>query len=286
MKRAKRTIVILSLALASCRASIANPTLTPQTVSVRILVTTSTAPLLRDLVAAYAPAGAMIVLDSTEAEWQTVYQQVRSGLAPFALTSYLPSEAPLWAAPIGQDGIAIIVHPDNPITALSVDELRRIFQGRATSWAAWGGPEAPITLISREDGADTRLAFDALVMAGQAVSPAARLALSSARMVELVASDPLAIGYVSMAFVDQRVRAVPVRVSEEEEAVLPTPQTVSEGRYPLRTPLLVVGAQPPDEDSFAYRWFVWMQSAEGQAVIGRRYGTLPLADLRQEALEG
>ena len=286
MKRAKRTIVILSLALASCRASIADPTLTPQTVNVRILVTTSTAPLLRDLVAAYAPAGTVIALDSTEAEWQTVYQQVQSGQVPFALTSYLPPEATLWAAPIGQDGIAVIVHPDNPITALSVDELRRIFQGRATSWAAWGGPEAPITVISREDGADTRLVFDALVMAGQATAPAARLALSSARVVELVAGDPLAIGYVSMAFVDRRVRAVPVRASQGEEAVLPTPQMVSEGRYPLRTPILVVGAQPPEEDSFAYRWFVWMQSAEGQAVIGRRYGTLPLTDLHQEALEG
>lgn len=286
MKRAKRTIVILSLALASCRASIAEPTLTPQTISVRILVTTSTAPLLRDLIAAYTPTGTVMVLDSVEAEWQTVYQQVQTGQAPFALVSFLPAESTLWAAPIGQDGLAIIVHPDNPVPALRVDDLRRIFQGRAVSWAAWGGPDAPIAVISRENGADSRLAFDALVMGGQATTPTARLALSSARVVELVASDPQAIGYVSMAFVDQRVRVVPVKAAQEEEAVLPTPQTVSQGRYPLRTPLLIVGAQPPDADSFYYRWFVWMQSAEGQAVIGRRYGMLPLADLEQEALEG
>jgi len=286
LKRAKRTIVILGLALASCRASIADPTLTPQTVSVRILVTTSTSPLLRDLVEAYTSGATVIALDSVEAEWQTVYQQVLAGQAPFALTTYLAPEAPLWAAPIGQDGIAIIVHPDNPVSALSVEELRRIFQGRATSWAEWGGPDAPITVVSREPGADTRLAFDTLVMDGAATAPAARLALSSARMVELVAGDPLAIGYVSMAFVDRRVRAVPVRVAQGEDAVLPTPQTVSQGSYPLRTPLLVVGVSPPAEGSFYYDWFAWMQSPAGQAVIGQRYGTLSLAELGQLPQEG
>ncbi|GAB4418386.1 MAG: hypothetical protein Kow00106_14350 [Anaerolineae bacterium] len=286
MKRAKQTIVILSLALASCRASIADPTLTPQTVSVRLLVTTSTAPLLRDLVEAYASATTVIALDSVEVEWQTAYERVLAGQAPFALTTYLAPDAHLWAAPIGQDGIAIIVHPDNPVSALSLADLRHIFQGRAASWSAWGGPDAPIAVISREDGADTRLAFDALVMDGAATTPAARLALSSARMVELVAADPLAIGYVSMAFVDRRVRAVPIQVAAGEEAVLPTPQTVSEGSYPLRTPLLIVGAQPPAADSFYYEWFAWMQSPAGQAVIGQRYGTLASGEQSQPAQEG
>jgi phosphate transport system substrate-binding protein len=286
LKRAKQTIVILSLALASCRASVADPTLTPQTVNVRILVTTSTAPLLRDLVEAYSSVGTVIALDSVEVEWQTAYQRVLAGQAPFALTTYLAPETGLWAAPIGQDGIAIIVHPDNPVPALSVEELRRIFQGRATSWAEWGGPDAPVTVISRERGADSRLAFDELVMNGAATTPAAQLALSSARMVELVASDPLAIGYVSMAFVDRRVRAVPVQVAPGEEAVLPTPQTVGQGSYPLRTPLLIVGTHPPEEGSFYYEWFAWMQSPPGQAVIGQRYGTLLQTELHQPSQGG
>ncbi|MEP0764389.1 MAG: substrate-binding domain-containing protein [Chloroflexota bacterium] len=279
MKRAKRTIVILSLALASCRASVADPTLTPQVFSVRILTTTATAPLLRDLVQAYAPLGTVIAVDSVEADWQAVYEWLRSGDAPFALTTYLPPDAGLWAAPLGQDGIALVVHPANTVPALTVDDLRRIFQGRITSWAALGGPNAPVTVISREAGADTRLAFDALVMGGQPTTPAARLALSSARVVDLVAGDPGAIGYVSMAFVDGRVRAVPVALTSDDQAAAPTPQTVGSGEYPLRTPLLVVGPQPPAETGVYRDWFAWMQSEEGQAVVGQHYAPLGIAEL-------
>lgn len=279
MKRAKRTIVILSLALASCRASVADQTLTPQVFSVRILTTTATAPLLRDLVQAYAPLGAVIAVDSVEADWQTVYEWLRSGDAPFALTTYLPSDAGLWAAPLGQDGIAIIVHPTNTVPALTLDGLHRIFQGRVTSWVALGGLAAPVTVVSREAGADTRLAFDALVMGGQPTTLAARLALSSARVVDLVAGDPGAIGYVSMAFVDERVRVVPVALSSGDQAVAPTPETVGSGDYPLRTPLLVVGPQPPAETGVYRDWFAWMQSDEGQAVVSQHYAPLGIAEL-------
>jgi hypothetical protein len=285
LKRAKRTIVILSLALASCRVPVADPTLTPHIFSVRIVTTTATAPLLRDLVQAYAPLGAVVVVDSVEADWQTIEEWLRLGQVPFALTTYLPPDSALWAAPLGQDGIAIVVHPTNSVPALTADELRRIFQGRVASWAALGGPDVPLTVVSREAGADTRLAFDALVMGGQPTTPAARLALSSARAVELVAGDPGAISYVSMAFVDARVRAVPVSLSDEEEASIPTPDTVGSGQYPLRTPLLVAGLHPPAEPGFYRDWFAWMQSEEGQAVIGRRYGTLGDAALREASAE-
>lgn len=285
MKRAKRTIVILSLALAGCRVSVADPTLTPQVFSVRILATTATTPLLRDLVQAYAPLGAVIAVDSVEANWQTIAEWLRSGDAPFALTTYLPPETSLWAAPLGQDGIAIVVHPTNAVPSLTVDNLRRIFQGRSTSWAALGGPCIPLTVVSREDGADTRLAFDGLVMDGQPTLPAARLALSSARVVDLVADDPGAIGYVSMAFVDERVRAVPLAASSAESAVAPTPQTVASGEYPLRTPLLIVGPQPPAETGVYRDWFAWMQGEEGQAVVGLRYAPLGVAELAGMSVE-
>ena len=285
MKRAKRTIVILSLALASCRVSVADPTLTPQIFTVRIVTTTATAPLLRDLVQAYAPLGTVIAVDSIEVDWQTINEWLRSGEALFALTTYLPPDSTLWAAPLGQDGIALVVHPANPVSALTVDELRRIFQGRVASWAALGGPDVPVTVVSREAGADTRLAFDGLVMDGQSTTPAARLALSSGRVIDLVAGDPGAIGYVSMAFVDARVRAVPVSLSGEDEATLPTPETVSNGQYPLRTPLLVAGLHPPTGTGLYRDWFAWMQSEDGQAVVGQRYGTLDAAALGEVSSE-
>jgi len=190
------------------------------------------------------------------------------------LTTYLPPSVHLWAAPIGQDGIAIIIHRMNTIPALTVEQVRTLFQGRVTRWSQIGGPDLPVTVVSREAGADTRLAFDALVMGDRRITPGARLALSSQSMVEIVSSEPGAVGYVSMAFLNEQVRSVPVAPGAGMPPVPLTPETVSTGAYPLHTPILVVGPNPPAEDSIYRDWFAWMQSVAGQAVVGQRYGTL------------
>ncbi len=274
MRRTKRTIVILGLALAGCRGPVLSPTTTPQAVDVRILATTSTYPLLQEFVEAYQPSHLLLAVEQASAGWLTVYERVSSGRVPFALTSYLPAQAELWAAPIGWDGIAVIVHASNTTTALDQDDLRLIFQGRVQSWSEVGGPELPVVVVSREDGDGARQAFESLVMNRGRVTSNARLALSGAGMVDIVGSIPGAVGYVTMAQLDDRVRALPLRVLGQPDPVAPTPETVSSGQYPLRTPLLVIGREPPEPDSVYWNWFAWMQSPEGQQIVGQRYGVL------------
>jgi ABC-type phosphate transport system substrate-binding protein len=269
MKRAKCTLLILGLALASCRGPEAPSGVTPQTALVRIMATTATDPLLQDFVMAYHPPGVLLAVTRETANWQTVYAQISAGQVPFALTTYLPSEAGWWAAPIGQDGIAIIVHPSIPIAALSVDDLRRLFQGQIVSWSELGGPDLPVIIVSQEKGADTRLVFDSLVMGERRTTLGARLALSGQSMVELVSSEPGAVGYVSMAYLTPQVRAVAVAL--QGEAVPLTRETVNRKTYPLNTPIWVVGRFPPVEESLYRDWFAWMQSAEGQTILERRY---------------
>jgi phosphate transport system substrate-binding protein len=276
MRRAKHTIIILGLALASCRGPMAVPTATPQTYTVHILATTATYPLLQDLAAGYNRPGTLLAVNSAVVDWATIYNRLLAGEVPFALTTYIPANANLWAAPIAQDGIAIIAHIANPVPALSVEDLRLIFKGQITAWAAIGGDEQPVTVVSRESGADTRLAFEALVMNRQPVTLNARLALSSESMVEIVAETPGAIGYVSMSWTaaDSRVRVVPVWAASGI-AQLPTPETVSANAYPLRTPVLIVGLEAPAPDTIYYDWFAWMQSDPGQQIVAQHYGTLP-----------
>jgi ABC-type phosphate transport system substrate-binding protein len=276
MRRAKHTIIILGLALASCRGPMAVPTATPQTYTVHILATTATYPLLQDLAAGYDRPGTLLAVNSAVVDWATIYNRLLAGEVPFALTTYIPAGANLWAAPIAQDGIAIIAHIANPVPALTVDDLRLIFQGQVVTWAAMGGDDQPVTVVSRESGADTRLAFEALVMNRQPVTLNARLALSSESMVEIVAETPGAIGYVSMTWTaaDSRVRVVPVWAASGD-AQLPTPETVSANAYPLRTPVLIVGLEAPAPDTIYYDWFAWMQSDPGQQIVAQHYGTLP-----------
>ncbi len=300
MKRAKRTIVMLGLALAGCQSPATLPVaVTPDIVPVRILATTATYPLLQEFVMAYTIPETLLVVNSAAANWETIQARLLLEILPesaapnsssslpvlYALTAYLPPETEstrgLWVAPIGWDGIAIIVHPANQVPMLTVDAVRRIMAGEITNWSAVGGADMPTIVISRESGADTRLALDALVMGEDSPSIAAgsvRLALSSASMVEIVAQTPGAIGYVSMGWLggqaeDYGVRVVPLMADAVSPPVLPDPAAVSAATYPLRTQVMIVGLVPPEPGSALYRWFAWMQSDAGQQIVRRRYGS-------------
>jgi phosphate transport system substrate-binding protein len=269
MKRAKRTIVIIGLALASCSGPVYVPTNTPTVLSVRVLATTTTYPLLQDLAAGYKRPDVLLAVQTAALNWEAVYTQLVTGQYPFALTTFVPANTRLWAAPLGHDGIAIIVNTANSVPALTVEQLRLIFQGRVTRWIDIGGPDLPITVISREPGADIRLAFDALVMQGRPVLLASQLALSSQSVINLVSRAPGAVGYVSLSRLEPHIRAVPLVAGPDDQPVTIAVETVRDGTYPLRSPLFVAGAAPPAEDSPYRDWFAWMQHGEGQTIIER-----------------
>ncbi len=261
------------MALAGCRGAIGPPAATPDVLSLHILTTPATATLIQELAAEYAPRGAVVNLRSVTQNWNAIAEQLLAGQAVYALTTYLPPTAGLWTAPIGYDALAIIVPASLPIDTLTLDQVRRLFLGQIASWDEVGGPDTPVTVVVQAPEADASQVFQSQVMHGQRVTLAARLALSNASMVELVAQTPGAIGYVSMSGLGEGIRAVPLR-TKDGPAVELTAQTVTQGEYPLRTPILVSGLSAPDPGSAFYAWFAWMQSAEGQAVISRQYGAL------------
>ncbi len=274
MKRAKQTIVILGLALASCRGPTYTPTATPEVLSVRMLASGSAYPLLQELAEGYEQPGILFTVHSISTSWDKLMAQLAAG--EYALTSYYPADEALWVAPIGQDGLAIIVHPSNRVPALSLDDLRLIFQGRTVNWRVVGGPDIPIQVISREETADARLLFDERVMAGRGTTLAAQLVLSGERMLETVASTPGAVGYISLGQISSQVRAVPLMWEAGQDAVAPNADTLRAQVYPLSNPVVIVGRQAPAADSVYWRWFGWMQSAEGQQIVARHY--IPLAN--------
>lgn len=278
MRQTKRTLVILGLALASCRGPITLPaTLTPQTVSVRIMATTATAPLLNEFVTGYEVPGTLLVVDRTVANWQTIQARLAAGDVPYALTTYVSPDGAWWIAPVGYDGIVVIVHPTTVVPVLTLTDLQLVMSGQLVDWAAVGGTAGPVTVVSREAGSATRLAFEAQVMAGETPALQARLALSSAQMVDLVANTPGAIGYVSMGWLGDaagRVAVVPLSPAPGAPGVVPSPAAVSDGSYPLRTGVMIAGTAPPEPNSVFWQWFTWMQSDAGQAVVTRRFSGL------------
>ena len=122
----------------------------------------------------------------------------------------LGPEKQLVEIPIAYDGIAVIVHPSNPVADLSVAQIKQIFTGRLTNWRELGLPPREIDAINREEGSGTREAFEHLVMGQTEVSPAAMVQDSNGSVREIVAGDPNAIGYISAGLVDSRVKAVTI----------------------------------------------------------------------------
>jgi phosphate transport system substrate-binding protein len=271
MRRAKRALVMMAFTLVSC-SSTGLPAATPThgtPTTLRLLSTTSTLPLVQTVTSAYSAVNPSIRFDIRSGSYAAMLDEVARGAAPYFVTSHFPLTSQtedLWAAPLGQDGIAVIVHPDNPAPGLTTGQLREVFQGWTTDWAEVGGAEDTITVISREDGAGVRAEFESLVMGRRSTTLSAQVAPSSAAVVASVARTPGAIGYVSMSYLSPTVRALPI------DGVLPTQTSLVENTYPLRSIVYIVGLAEPEGD---YRAFIaWMQSAEGQAVVSRTHAPL------------
>lgn len=168
----------------------------------------------------------------------------------------------------------MIVHADNPITNLSIEQLRLIYGGRVTDWQALTIEQdlGEIQLIGREEESGARILFDERVMRGERLSLTALIAPTNAAAFELVRGNRFAIGYVDQAYiqnVDTQVRVVAV------DGLLPEPDTIADQTYPLIYPLYLVHRTNPtaDVDMFVK----WLTSDSGQAII-RQFHVLPQAN--------
>ncbi|MBI5931062.1 MAG: substrate-binding domain-containing protein [Chloroflexi bacterium] len=269
----------MTLALASCRAPMQAPTSTPEVVPLYFVTSSSTDTLLRNLAATYTRENSLVAIVDQTANGTSISAALDpsdpSEKTLYALTTYLPNSDQLWAAPLGQDGIAVVVHPRLTLPQLSADDLRRIFTGAVENWTELGGPDVPITVVSREAESDTRRVFEQLVLGERQITYNALLALTDAAMLDVVSRTPGAIGFVSMALVSGQVRVMPLVAENGDTPMLPTPLTVADGSYPLRTPLLIIGKKPPEPGDGYYEFIVWAQQHQAQQIIGETYAPLP-----------
>jgi len=172
----------------------------------------------------------------------------------------------LWWTAIAQDGIALVVHPQNIVGSLTLSKAKDIFFGRILDWEEIGGTPGEIVVVSREDGSGTREVFEEIVMGEKRVTLTAIVMPSSEAVVEYIARHPTAIGYVSMGYLSPQVKALPV------EGVSPTPEDVRSGAYPLTRPLYILTGQEPTGEVRAFIEFAL--SPAGQTVVEQRYGRL------------
>jgi len=131
---------------------------------------------------------------------------------------------------VGIDGLAVIVHPDNPITALDVDQIRDLFAGRITNWRELGGPDRRVTLYARDEKSGTWDSFESMVLQGAPLAASAERFESSSRLSDRVANDPGAIGFIGLPYV-RDARAL--QVAAGDTPVPPNRFSSATEDYPL-----------------------------------------------------
>ena len=169
-------------------------------------------------------------------------------------------EAGLTGTVLAYDGIAIIVHPENPVADLSVETIAKIYTGEITNWSAVGGNDAEIVLIGREAGSGTRDGFESITDTEDACQYRQELT-STGDVITTVSQNPGAIGYASVASVKDTVKAVTV------DGVAPTEETIKDGSYVVQRPFVLVTKTGVELSDAAFKFFTYITSADANEII-------------------
>ncbi len=174
---------------------------------------------------------------------------------------------------VALDGLAVVVHPSNPVTKLTVDELASIFTGKISNWKELGGPDMRIVILSREVNSGTHVYFKEHVLrkgdpnSKEEYSPEALLMPSSQAIADEITQNPSAIGYYGMGYISKNQAAVSVAMDKQSEYVYPTIDDVISGKYPISRPLFIyTNGEPRGE---VKKLLDFAMSKEGQQIVSQ-----------------
>jgi phosphate transport system substrate-binding protein len=168
---------------------------------------------------------------------------------------------------ICRDGIAIVVHPQNPLADITLEQIRAVYGGKLVNWKQLGWIDRNIDAVTREEGSGTRGAFEELVMGKTDIHDRTMVQDSNGSVKEVVATDPYAIGFISLGVVDDKVKALRV------EGVKPTVNNIKMHRYRMVRPFLYLTVGEPPE---AARLFItYVLSKDGQFIL-KKEGLVPI----------
>ncbi|MFA6378161.1 MAG: phosphate ABC transporter substrate-binding protein [Candidatus Omnitrophota bacterium] len=172
---------------------------------------------------------------------------------------------------VALDGLAVIVHPQNPIKELTIDQLAKIFSGKIVNWKEVGGEDKEIVILSREVNSGTHVYFKEHVLrhndpsSQEEFAPKALLLSSSQAIADEVATNPSAIGYYGMGYISKRQKAIAIAQDEKSVYVEPTVDNVTNQSYPISRPLYVYTNAEPQ--GFMKTFIDFALSPEGQKVV-------------------
>jgi phosphate transport system substrate-binding protein len=169
---------------------------------------------------------------------------------------------------IAIDGVAVILHPANPVRQLSINQLAKIFSGEIHDWEQLGGTGGAIHLYARDQQSGTFDTFNELVLTrfGKTLARDAQRFESSEGLSDEVSKDRQAIGFIGLPYV-RRAKAVAI-IDGESKPMLPSISLIATEDYPLSRRLYFY--LPPDsKQRWAKALVRFAQSPQGQSIVAQ-----------------
>lgn len=234
------------------------------TTTISISGSTSVGPLMEKIQEKYEEENNNVTLEIQQNGSGAGIKDVISGISEIGMSSReLKDEekGSVQGTTVAYDGIALLVNPENTVKNISLEDVKKIYTGEITNWKEVGGDDAPIVVVSREEGSGTRDAFQEIVgYESEELLKDATISDGSGAVKTTVAGNKNAIGFASFEYIDNTVSALNINDVE------PTADNVKSGDYKLSRPFILV----TKEDSLTengQKLIDFVLSAEGQQIV-------------------
>jgi len=168
---------------------------------------------------------------------------------------------------VAYDALIPVVHPNNKVKDLSIDQLSQIYQGKITNWKEVGGDDLKIVVISRDSSSGTFESWDHFIMKKTKVTPRAQMMASNGAIVTAIAKNRYAISYLGMGYINKSVKSLQVN------GVSGSAQTVLSQQYPLARELyMYTNGEPVGEVA---KFIAFVKGVQGQKIV-EKVGFVPV----------
>jgi phosphate transport system substrate-binding protein len=163
-----------------------------------------------------------------------------------------------------RDGLSVYVNESNPVTELSLAQLKGIYTGVITNWKALGGSDERIIVYGRENNSGTYVYFKDNVLNGDDYFASMQSMPGTAAVVNAVAKDKAGVGYGGAAY-GKGIREIKVKRDDKSPAYAPNAETIKNGTYPISRFLYMYVKNRPTGAMKEY--IDWILSDEGQKIV-------------------
>jgi phosphate transport system substrate-binding protein len=174
---------------------------------------------------------------------------------------------------IAYDALAVIVHPSNPVSKLTREQLEGIFTGKIKNWKEVGGADMNIVAYSRETSSGTYEFFKEHVLNKKNFMPAALLMPATGAIVQSVSQTKGAIGYVGLAYLEKTIKPLEVSFNQGKTFTAPSVKSAQDKTYPIARPLYYYYLKTSEKSVSPFVKFIL--SPEGQKLVLNE-GYIPL----------